>query len=66
VGDQNSLTKGQTVQPQVSGKAVKAAIAEMERWGITPPYLLAAVQDALVAAFAAQAAYDEATAEPSY
>ena len=48
---------------KVSDKAVKAAIAEMQRWGINPPYLLAAVQDALQAAFDAQARYDEVVDE---
>jgi len=49
-----------TTDMKVSDKAVQAAYAEMERWGIRPPYLLAAVQDALQAAFDAQARYDEA------
>jgi len=52
-----------TSDAKVSNKAVKAAYAEMERWGIRPPYLLAAVQDALQAAFDAQARYDEALVE---
>jgi hypothetical protein len=45
----------------VSDKAVKAAITELERWGIKPSYLLAAVQDALQAAFNAQAIYEAET-----
>jgi hypothetical protein len=45
----------------VSDKAVKAALAELERWGIKPSYLLAAVQDALQAAFNAQAIYEAET-----
>jgi hypothetical protein len=48
---------------KISDKAVKAALAEMERWGIKPPYLLAAVQDALQAAFDAQERHDEAMAD---
>jgi len=43
---------------KVSDKALKAALAEMERWGIRPSYLPAAVQDAVQAAFEAQAEYD--------
>jgi uncharacterized protein VirK/YbjX len=46
---------------EVSDKAVKAALAELERWGIKPSYLLSAVQDALQAAFNAQAVYDVET-----
>jgi hypothetical protein len=45
--------------PRVADKAVRAALAEMQRWGIRPSYLLAAVQDALAAAFTAQAEYAE-------
>jgi len=43
---------------KVSDWAVRAALAEMQRWGIRPSYLLAAVRDAVQAAFEAQAAYD--------
>lgn len=48
---------------KISDKAVKAACEEMERWGIRPGYLLAAVQDAVQAAFGAQAEYEAAVCE---